>query len=428
MTDRKRWDKIFSLMEREMIVATGCTEPAAVAYAAAAARAIASGTLKLIKIRASINIFKNAMAAGIPGTKLAGMEYAATLGVLFGNPQDKLQVLSSLNEGAEKAACEFVKSGCVQILPTVNDKTLYVEVIVETDTAWGRAIIESRHDSITLLENNEGVQFLGLPQDSDGEASADDDISITIDEILEFAETVDLSELSIIHQAIELNCSISDEGLRIGQGLGVGMMIKQQIQAGLLADDVMNYAMACTAAGTDARMAGSIHSVMSNSGSGNQGLSATLPVVAVWEKLGQSEERLIRAVTMSNLITIYAKLEFGKLSALCGVVLAVTGSACGITWLLGGAAEHIKLAINNVIGNVSGIICDGAKSSCALKVSTCTAAAVQSALLAERGKSIPSIEGIVGVTAEDSIKNLARLGTEASPKFDPLIIDIMINK
>lgn len=431
MTTRERWAPLFSLMERELVVATGCTEPAAVAYTAALARAQARGEVVDLVIRASGNIIKNAMSVTIPGTTLAGMEYAAALGALFGDPGKKLQVLAGLGPDAQGAATDFVAAGNVLVEGCRTSKLLYVEVVVRTDRSWGRAVVEDRHDGVTLLENPEGVSFSAASGAASTAATETADIAdpeVSLEDILDFASTVDLEDLGIIRQTVDLARSISAEGLEFGQGLGVGRMIEDQIRGGLLSDDVMNHAMARTAAGTDARMAGSLRPVMANSGSGNQGISATLPVVAVWEKLGLPEERLIRAATISNLVTIASKGEFGKLSALCGVVLAATGAACGVTWLLGGTPERIELAIQNVIGNVSGMMCDGAKSGCALKVSTCTAAAVQAALLAVRGVAIPPVEGILGDGAEGSIRNLARIGNAVSPVLDPLVVDIMVNK
>ena len=251
---------------------------------------------------------------------------------------------------------------------------------------------------------------------------------LTLDAIWEFTNLVDVKELDIIKDSIELNMKIGLEGLKNPYGLQVGRTIKENTDSNILSGDISTYAIALTAAGSDARMAGCVMPVMSNSGSGNQGISATLPVVVFAERLKVEREKMIRAVTISHLITIYIKLKFGRLSALCGATISGIGASCGITYLLGGGIKEIKSAIQNMLGNVTGMLCDGAKPGCALKIATCTSAAIQSALIAMHGITIQSSDGIIENDPEQTIENLCRLGNQGTLEADKIILEIMLKK
>ncbi len=418
---------ILALLEKELVVALGCTEPVAVAYAGALARQAAGGTVRAIEVTASVNVIKNAMAVGIPGTPFKGMQYAAALGAIAGDPARKLACLTGLPEEAIGETRALVDAGAVTVIKSESEKVLFIDLTVRTDRGIGRAVIEDEHDRVTRVEAD-GRIIAGM----EGIASEDEEepgaLALDIGQVYAFADGVDLGRLGIVREAIRLNGDISREGLASDYGLRVGKMIQESMEQGLLADDLLNAAMARTAAGSDARMAGSTMPVMSNSGSGNQGITATMPVLAAGERLGASDEKILRAVTLSNLMTIYIKYQFGRLSALCGAVVAGTGAACGIAYLLGGGLDAVRSAVQNTIGNISGMLCDGAKADCALKVSTCTAAAVQAAIMAVRGITISPIEGIVDADPERTIRNLARLGNEGSPTLDGIILDVMVNK
>ncbi|MCX7025131.1 MAG: L-serine ammonia-lyase, iron-sulfur-dependent, subunit alpha [Spirochaetes bacterium] len=414
-------------MEKEMVVALGCTEPAAVAYAAALAREAVGGKTVTVRVIASGNVLKNAMAVGIPGTPFTGMAYAACLGAIAGNPARKLAVLAGLSEADIDAARAFVEGSGVRISKSDSPKRLFIDVTVVTDRGAGRAVIEDEHDRVVLVEAD-GTVVMSAPHGSGDHAAENAAAALGIDGVFAFAEAVDLDRLGIVRKAIELNSEISRAGLAGDYGLRIGKMIKENVDLGILADDLLNAAMSKAAAGSDARMAGSSLPVMSNSGSGNQGIAATIPVLAVGERLGVPKDRILRAITLSNLMTIYIKSKFGRLSALCGAVVAGTGAACGITYLLGGGLVQVRSSVQNMIGNVSGMLCDGAKGDCALKISTCTAAAVQASLMAIRGITVGPIEGIVDADPDKSIDNLARLGNEGSPLMDGIILDMMTNK
>jgi L-cysteine desulfidase len=423
-----RQDQILQILEKELVVALGCTEPIAIALAAATARKYVKGNTVLeVKVFASGNVIKNAMSVNIPGVGTSGINLAAALGSLAKDTDKNLEILVGLSKEDIEKAREMIKDGRVSVEVAPNNKKLYIELIVKTEESYAKVIIEDTHTNIAVIEVD-GIMLKNNCKEIEYEKEHSENDALCIDDIWSFVNEVELDKLDIIKQSIELNSVIGEEGLKNSYGLQVGKTIINQISKGLLADDFTNYAMALTSAGSDARMAGSNFKVMSNSGSGNQGISATLPIVAVCEKLKLSDEVLLRATTLSHLITIYIKSKFGRLSALCGVTIASTGASCGIVYLLGGNIENVKSAIQNMLGNVTGMLCDGAKAGCALKVSTCTNAAVQSAIMAVEGLTIQATDGIIEVDPERTIDNLCALGNKGTCEADKIILSIMLNK
>lgn len=415
------------VLNKELVPALGCTEPIAIALAAATAIKYLNGeNIIYLKVFASNNVIKNAMSVIIPGTGGCGINLAAALGSISKNHDKCLEVLNGLNDKDIEKAKNILKEGIVSVNLADTDKKLYIEVIIKTEESSARVIIEDMHTNIALIEVDGNV----IKNTQTKEEIQDDEKYdfLNVDNILKFINTVRVEKLEIVKKSIELNKKVGQYGIENEYGLQVGRTIKEGIEKGILADDLANNAMILAAAGSDARMGGCLLSVMSNSGSGNQGITATLPVVAAWEKLALSEEVLLRATTLSHLITIHIKSKFGRLSALCGVTIAATGASCGIVYLLGGDKNAIKSAIQNMIGNVAGMFCDGAKAGCALKVSTCTNAAVQSALLAVKGITIKATDGIIDEDVEKTIENLCRLGNMGTFETDKIILDIMLNK
>lgn len=418
----------FKLLNKELVVALGCTEPIAIALAAATARKFVKGEKVIdLKVFASGNVIKNAMSVNIPGTGSSGINLAAALGSLAKDADKNLEVLNGLTKDDIENAKTMIKGGTVSVNVADSSKKLYIEVIVKTNESTARVIIEDNHTNISLIEVDGKI----IKNTRDNTASQEQELDlrdVNIDSIWDFINEVEVDKLDIVKKSIELNKKIGMYGIENSFGLQVGKTLIDQIHKGLIADDLINYAMALTSAGSDARMAGCSLSVMSNSGSGNQGITATLPVVAVWEKLDHSEERLMRATTLSHLVTIYIKSKFGRLSALCGATIAATGASCGIVYLLGGNVKDVKSAIQNMLGNVTGMLCDGAKAGCALKVSTCTNAAIQCAILATQGIAIEATDGIIENDPERTIDNLCRLGNQGTLEADKIILDIMLNK
>lgn len=421
-------EKFLKVLDKELVVALGCTEPIAIAFAAAMARKHVKGEkVEEVKVFASSNVIKNAMSVNIPGTGSSGINLAAALGSIVNKAEKNLELLNGLEKEDIKNAKSMIKEGKVYIDIAKTPKKLYIEAIVNTEQSSARVIIEDTHTNITLIEVDGQTIYCNSSDCAVEENDVDYSI-LNIDTIWDFVQEYDMNKLELVKKSIELNKVIGIEGLKNPYGLQVGRTIYNQMNKGIIADDAANYAMALAAAGSDARMAGCTLNVMSNSGSGNQGITATLPVYAVWEKLKLSEDKLMRAVTLSHLITIYIKSKFGRLSAICGATVASTGASCGIVYLLGGDKNSIKASIQNMMGNVTGMLCDGAKAGCALKVSTCTNAAVHSAILAIEGISIQSTDGIIENDAERTIDNLCALGNEGTREADRIILDIMLSK
>ena len=365
------------ILNSEMELATGCTEPGAVALTAAEAgqalRKAGVDKAEEITVNASINIIKNAMSAGIPGTDYEGMDYAAAIGALGGDPVYLLEVMNHVPRETVEAAAALVKAGKVKVNVAQVPQKLYIEVIAKGGGHTGRAIVRDLHTNVVLVEQD-GAATLDK-RDTDTAAAGDSDV-VTPEQIASFLTvrsiwdycTKELDPMNdpidIIRSAVKVNSVISDEGLSKEYGLAIGRNLDLNCRKGLMTRDLTTNSMIAAAAGADARMAGAPVSVVANSGSGNQGITATMPVVAAARWLDIDEPTMLRAVTLSNLIAIRIKSKFGRLSNLCGATVAGTGAACGITYLLGGGYHEICCAIQNMVGNVTGMVCDGAKADC----------------------------------------------------------------
>lgn len=421
--------KILRILEKELVVALGCTEPVAIALAAATAKSHAKGEIKELCLKASGNIIKNAKSVGIPGMSSYGLDFAAAIGAVAGDPARKLEVLEGVGPEEELLALKLIEEGKVTSLQAETPKRLYIETVLKTDIHTSRVVISDNHSNITLIEVDGEVIYQGGCENIGIQSEEDELIALTIDEIYEWVLSgAEISSLSLVKKSIELNRIIGMEGLSGEYGLKVGKTIKRNVEMGILSDDIATAAMSLAAAGSDARMAGSTLPVMANTGSGNQGIAVTLPVVAAAERLKVTNEKMIRAVALSHLITIHIKSKFGRLSALCGVTAAGMGASAAIVYLLDGQLHQIKAAIQNTIGNVSGMICDGAKAGCAMKVSTCSNVAVQSALLALNDQEIKSTDGFIHDDVEKSIESFCKLGNEGTRHTDELILKLMMEK
>ncbi|WHY63748.1 serine dehydratase subunit alpha family protein [Cytobacillus firmus] len=420
--------KILRILEKELVVALGCTEPVAIALAAATAKSHAKGEIKELCLKASGNIIKNAKSVGIPGMSSYGLDFAAAIGAVAGDPARKLEVLEGVGSEDELLALKLIEEGKVTSLQAETPKRLYIETVLKTDIHTSRVVISDNHSNITLIEVDGEVIYQGGCENIGIQSEEDELIALSIDEIYEWVLSAEISSLSLVKKSIELNRIIGMEGLSGEYGLKVGKTIKRNVEMGILSDDIATAAMSLAAAGSDARMAGSTLPVMANTGSGNQGIAVTLPVVAAAERLKVTNEKMIRAVALSHLITIHIKSKFGRLSALCGVTAAGMGASAAIVYLLDGQLHQIKAAIQNTIGNVSGMICDGAKAGCAMKVSTCSNVAVQSALLALNDQEIKSTDGFIHDDVEKSIESFCKLGNEGTRHTDELILKLMMEK
>jgi L-cysteine desulfidase len=420
--------KMINILEQELVIALGCTEPVAIALASATAKKYITSPVTDIQVKVSGNILKNAKAVGIPGMNSTGIDFAAAIGFIAGNPDKKLEVLESVTLKDEELAIQLIQKGLIKVSISESPKKLYIEILVTAEKETVKVIIADNHTNITLIEINGkdvfkgGCEHIGILSDPDLLTG------LTISEIYDFINTVDPEKLYLVKRSIELNKAIGLEGLANSYGLEVGKTIKENVEKGYLSDDLATRAMSLAAAGSDARMAGSTLPVMANTGSGNQGIAVTLPVVAVAEKLNMSEDTMLRAVALSHLLTIHIKSKFGRLSALCGVTAAGMGASGAIAFLLGGQLQEIEAAVQNTIGNVTGMICDGAKAGCAMKVSTCSNVAVQSALLAMNQKKIQSTDGFIHNNVEKSIESFCKLGNHGTLQTDKLILELMLEK
>ncbi|MCY6355829.1 L-cysteine desulfidase family protein [Clostridium sp. ZS2-4] len=428
----KTWQKYIELINKEVIPAIGCTEPIAVAYAAAKATATLNTTPQIIEVFVSGNMLKNGMGVGVPGTGMVGLDIAAAVGALGGTAEAVLEVLKSITPKHVDEGKKMIKEERVIIKVKENVPDLYIEIICRNGKDNARVVIEDTHINIVLIEFNGKVLFEKKSDKTkhniDEVALEEDNAYLTVDSIYDFAVNVSLEDIKFIREKDKFNEEISKEGLINDYGLKVGKTIDKYINKGLLTEDIIISAIKRTSSGADARMAGCMMSAMSNSGSGNQGITVSMPVIAVGEKLGASEEKITRALALSNLMSIHIHSYLSRLAALCGVVVAGTAASCGITYLLGGDVNHIKRAINNMLGNITGLVCDGAKTSCALKVSTAVNAAVLSAILAIENIGVSEKEGIIDKNVENTIQNVGNIGSYGMKQTDKLMLDIMITK
>lgn len=420
--------KFIDLLKSEVVPAIGCTEPIAVALAAAIGRNVLNTNPEKIEVFLSRNVYKNGMSVGIPGTGMTGLDVAAAIGAVGGDANGGLEVLRNIEENHVNLAKAMLENNRVVVkLKDVPDK-LYIEVICTTGEHYSRIIIKDRHTNVILIEKDKKIYFQSNNEEVSN-YSNDKIVEITIEEIYDFAINIDYESIRFLLVGADMNMKVSKEGLTNNYGLGVGRTILKNIKNGLLSDDIQNYAMAITAGGADARMGGCMYPVMSCAGSGNQGLTAMLPVIAVAEKLKANNEILVRALAISLLTTIHIKSFIGRLSAICGCGTASSiGASSAITYLLGGELKNIEYTIKNMVGNISGMICDGAKPGCALKISTAVSAAVQSAILAVNGLEISGKDGIVDNDVEKTIKNLGIIASKGMEDTDKIILDIMLCK
>lgn len=419
--------QIIALVKREVVPAIGCTEPIAVALCVAKATETLGMKPEKINVWLSANILKNAMGVGIPGTGMIGLPIAIALGALIGKSEYQLEVLKDSTPEAVEAGKHFIdeKRISIALKPDITEK-LYIEVRCEAGENRATAIIAGGHTSFVYVARNGEVLLDKQAASGEEEEEAVPDLNLR--KVYDFAMTAPLDEIRFILDTARLNKAAAERSFQGNYGHGLGKMLRGTYEHKVMGDSVFSHILSYTSGACDARMAGAMIPVMSNSGSGNQGISATLPVLVYAEENGKSEEELIRALMLSHLTVIYIKESLGRLSALCGCVVAATGSSCGITWLMGGTYEQITYAVQNMIANLTGMICDGAKPSCALKVTTGVSTAVLSAIMAMENRCVTSVEGIIDADVDQSIRNLTKIGSQGMNETDKLVLDIMTSK
>lgn len=429
MLEKSEREQIIALIHQEVIPAIGCTEPIAVALCVARASEILNNRHpQRITAQLSANILKNAMGVGIPGTDMIGLPIAIALGALIGKSEYGLEVLKDCTPEAVEEGKQLIDAQAIQIsLKEGIKEKLYIEVCCEADGNKATAIISGGHTHFVYESLNDNV-LLNIRSDASSEAG-DKEVDLNLKKVFEFATTTPIEEIRFILEAKRLNKAAAERSLAGNYGHELGKTLREsRSEKHLMGDNTFTHILSYTSAACDARMAGAMIPVMSNSGSGNQGIAATLPVVVYAEDNQKTEEELIRALTLSHLTVIYIKQSLGRLSALCGCVVAATGSSCGITYLMGGGYEQVAYAVKNMIANLTGIICDGAKPSCALKLTSGVSTAVLSAILAMEQKCVTAVEGIIEDDVDLSIRNLTRIGSEGMNETDKMVLDIMTHK
>lgn len=425
--------EIISLVKREVIPAVGCTEPMAVALCTAYAAETLGQTPDRIDIALSANILKNAMGVGIPGTGMIGLPIAVAIGALYGKSQYGLEVLKDTTPEQVEQGKKYISQGSINI--TLKDditEKLYIEVCCKAGASSSTAIIAHDHNRLIYLDKVTPNGQSDIMKDersilSEAESEVKEE-ELNLKRVYEFATTAPLEDIEFINEARTLNEAASNNALKGNYGHNLGKTLTRPLGRGVMGDSIFSHILAATSCACDARMAGAMIPVMCNSGSGNQGIAATMPVVVFARENHNTEEELTRALMLSHLTAVYIKQSLGRLSALCGCVVAATGSSCGITYLMGGSYQQVAYSVKNMIANLAGIVCDGAKPSCSLKVSSGVSTAVLSAIMAIQNDVVSSVEGIIEDDVDKSIHNLTRVGSQGMNETDRLILDIMTHK
>ena len=426
MIEKELRDRIIAMVHREVIPAIGCTEPMCVALCTAKATEKLGCRPEKIEALLSPNILKNAMGVGIPGTGMLGLPIAIALGAIIGKSEYQLEVLKDLTPATLEEGKKYIAENRISIKQKegISEK-LYVEMICRAGDKQASAVIAGGHTRFVEEGRRPSPQPLPVREGSECQG---DDVPLNLRLVYDFAMTAPLDEISFIEDARTYNMNAAREALKGNYGHNLGKSIERPLAKGIFGDSIYSHIISRTASACDARMGGAMIPVMSNSGSGNQGICATNPVCVYAKENDNTEEELIRALMLSHLTAIYIKQSLGKLSALCGCVVASIGSSCGITYLMGGDYSRICASVKNMVANLTGMICDGAKPSCSLKITSGVSTALLSSLLAMENKCVTSSEGIVDDDVDKSIRNLTSIGADAMCKTDDMILNIMTSK
>ncbi|MCM7555946.1 serine dehydratase subunit alpha family protein [Enterobacter kobei] len=424
------WNQFIRVVQEEVKPALGCTEPVSLALACAIAAEHLSGDVTQIEAWVSPNLMKNGLGVTVPGTGMVGLPIAAALGAIGGNAQAGLEVLKDASADALVRAKALLNAGQVQVkLQEPCEEILYSRACVYAGDASAMVTIAGGHTRVVEVVCQGETRF--RLDDQQAEAGSDPLAVLsttTLSQILEFVEQVPFDAIRFILDAGRLNDALSREGLSGQWGLHIGATLDKQRTRGWMAQDLGSDIVIRTSAASDARMGGATLPAMSNSGSGNQGITATMPVVVVAEHVQADDERLARALMLSHLAAIYIHYQLPRLSALCAATTAAMGAAAGMAWLMDGSYKTVAMAIGSMIGDVSGMICDGASNSCAMKVSTSVNSAWKAVMMALDDSAVTGNEGIVAHDVEQPISNLCALACRSMQATDRQIIEIMASK
>lgn len=421
-------DQIIALIKREVVPAVGCTEPVAVALCVAKATETLGTLPERITLSLSGNIIKNAMGVGIPGTGMIGLPIAVALGALIGKSEYSLEVLRDVNPEAVEAGKKYISEGRIHISHAQDaPSNLHIDVTVEAGESSARAVISGSHTNFILIEKDGEVLYEASAEPQGGEKSSDSVPELNMRMVYDFAMSAPLDEISFILEARNLNLAAARFALKGDYGHSLGATVLHYGEK-FFGDTPVAHAITLTSAACDARMGGAMVPVMSNSGSGNQGITATMPVVSYAMDINADEEHTVRALVLSHLTSIYIKQSLGRLSALCGCVVASTGASSALVYLMGGGYKETCDAVKNMVANLTGMICDGAKPSCSMKISSGVSTAMMSAMLALKGQAVTSAEGIISDDVDETVHNLTSIGRDSMQATDKLVLEIMTCK
>lgn len=426
MLDKAIREQIIALINKEVVPAVGCTEPMAVALCTAKATEVLGDRPEKIQALLSANILKNAMGVGIPGTGMIGLPIAIGLGALIGKSEYELEVIKDLTPESLEEGKAFIKNAPIEIkLKDNNTEKLYIEVTCWKGEQSAKAIIAGGHTHFIFVQKDNDIL---LNEDFRSAKEQADACTLNLRMVYDFATTTPVDEIRFILKTREYNFRAAEESIKGNYGHCLGKTIDRPLAHGIFGNSIFSHIISKTASACDARMGGAMIPVMSNSGSGNQGICATNPVAVYALENENTEEETIRALTLSHLTAIYIKQSLGRLSALCGCVVASIGSSCGITYLMGGDYERICFSVKNMIANLTGMICDGAKPSCSLKITSGVSTALLSALLSMENRHVTSAEGIIDDDVDKSIHNLTSIGADGMGETDTMVLNIMTCK
>lgn len=427
MLDKNTRQSIIALIQREVVPAVGCTEPIAVALCTARATETLGQRPEKITVMLSANILKNAMGVGIPGTGMIGLPIAIALGAIVGRSEYELEVIKDVTPETLEEGKAYVEEKRIDIrLKADITEKLYIDVVCEAAGSKAEAVISGSHTNFVYI-SKDGDTLLDV-KNTGCEDGDNGDPELCMRTVYDFATTTPVDEIAFILKTRQYNLKAAEESVKGNFGHCLGKTIDRPLSHGIFGNSIFSHILSKTASACDARMGGAMIPVMSNSGSGNQGICATNPVAVYAMENENTEEELIRALTLSHLTAIYIKQSLGKLSAVCGCVVASIGSSCGITYLMGGDYNRVCNSVKNMIANLTGMICDGAKPSCSLKIASGVSTALLSSLLAIEGRCVTAVEGIIDDDVDRSIRNLTRIGSETMNQTDEMVLDIMTHK